>query len=75
VISSSKSKLIVFALVTRLVSIASASAADLDVRPYHKRYRQVASLEQVAYTPECRVGWWQTMRANHVRSRWEMRCR
>lgn len=74
-ITRSNSKPVVLALIAGLVSIASASAADLDVRSHHKRYRQVASLEQVAYTPECRAGWFQTMRANHVRPRWEMRCR
>lgn len=73
--TGSKPKVIVLAVLAGLFSFGSAIAADLDVRPHHKRYRQVASLERVAYTPECRVGWWQTIRANHVRPRWEMRCR
>ena len=71
--TSSKLKLVGLALVG-LLPIGSVFAADLDVRPHHKRYRHVASLEQV-YAPECRVGWWQTMQDNHVRPRWAVRCR
>jgi len=73
--SSSKLKLFALAL-AGLFPIGSALAADLDVRPHHKRYRHVASLEQVVYTPgDCRIGWWQTVREGHVRPRWAMRCR
>ena len=70
--ASSKLKLVALAL-AGLLPIGSAFAADLDVRPHHKRYRHVASLE---YPPSaCRVGWWQTVRHGHVQPRWAVRCR
>lgn len=72
--TSPKLKTIALAL-AGLLPLGNAVAADLDVRPHYKRYRHVASLEQVTFTPECRVGWWQTVRYGHVQPRWAVRCR
>jgi hypothetical protein len=70
------SNVILLAAVAGLLSADIASAADLDVRTRGVRARRVAALEQVVYTPgECRVGWWQTLRAGHVRPLWGVRCR
>ena len=74
--ATSKLNIVALTLLAGLLSLESATAADLEVRSHHKRYSHVASLEQVSYVPsECSVGWWQTVVASHVRPRWAMRCR
>jgi len=70
-----KPSTVLLALVAGLLSLQSVSAAEIELRPPHKRYRH-AYVEQVAYVPDgCRVGWWQTIQSGHVRPRWAMRCR
>jgi hypothetical protein len=67
-------KLIIFSIIAALMHFESAGAADLVIPS--KKFRRVASLERVSYPPgECRVGWWQTLRAGHVRPHWAIRCR
>lgn len=75
--SSANCTAVTLALAAGLLFSTVAGAADLDLRRHHhKRYRQVAEVEQIAYVPDaCRVGWWQTVKFGHVQPRWAMRCR
>jgi hypothetical protein len=63
--------------IASLLAVEHAEAADLSPRiGYFKKVRRVASLERVSYvTGDCRLGWWQGARANHVFPRWAVRCR
>ena len=70
------STVLLFVATAVLLSLESAGAANLERDVISsKKHRRLASLEHLAYSPECRTGWWQTLRYGYMRPLWATRCR